>query len=177
MYRKTYAKINLNNIEDNVNTLTTYLKDYTYHIGVVKADSYGHDGNKVVENIITGGCNYLAVATLEEALDIRKDFKDIPILILGIVDTNYLDIVISNNLTITVSNLEYAKSLNNPNLKVHIKINTGMNRLGISLKEEFNEIYNLLKSKNILVEGVYTHIYNDSSKVDTLNQVNDLLFY
>ena len=172
MYRKTYAKINLENIKYNVSTLVNKLNNYKYHFGVCKADSYGHIGNEVVDKIIEGGCNYLAVATLEEALDIRKDFKDIPILILGIIDKEYLNLVKENNLTITISNMEYAKELDNNNLKVHIKINTGMNRLGISIRKDFIDTYNLLKDKGYIIEGVYTHIYNDAVKEDTLNQVN-----
>lgn len=171
MYRRTYAKVNLDNIEYNVKTLCTKLNKYDYHFGVVKADSYGHDGNKVVERVIKGGCNYLAVATLEEALEIRKDIKDIPILILGYVDPELFDVCVSNNITVTISSYDYINYISNYNVKVHIKINTGMNRLGISSKEEFLDTYNYLRENNIEVEGVYTHIYNDSSKEDTLKQI------
>ena len=171
MYRNTYVELNLSNIRYNVKTLINKYNDYKYYIGVVKADSYGHNDIKVVKEIINGGCNYLAVATLEEALIIRKEIKDIPILCLGIIDTKYLDICIKNKITITISNLDYLEGLNfkDKNLKVHIKINTGMNRLGINNKEEFNKIYNLV-SKNFYLDGIYTHIYNPDNKEDTLSQ-------
>ena len=86
-----------------------------------------------------------------------------------------LKVCIKNNITITVNTLDYAKELiesNNKKIKVHIKINTGMNRLGVSNKEEFNEIFNLLSENNIFIEGVYTHIYNASCVNDTINQFN-----
>ncbi len=172
MYRNTYVEVNLSNIKYNVETLIKRYNDYKYYFGVVKADSYGHYDIEVVKTIINAGCNYLAVATLDEALDIRKYIKDIPILCLGIIDAKYIPICIENNITITISNLDYLKELDNyqNNLKAHIKINTGMNRLGVNNINDFNNVVKLLKEKNIFLEGIYTHIYNASSREDTNKQ-------
>ena len=84
-YRNTYACINLTNISNNIKKVINKYNDYKYYIGVVKADSYGHYGLRVVKSIIDGGCNYLAVSSLDEALVIRKKF-DIPILCLCIIN-------------------------------------------------------------------------------------------
>ena len=70
MYRNTYVEVNLKNIEENVRKLISKYNNYKYYFGVVKADCYGHNDIKTVQAIIRGGCNYLAVATLEEALEI-----------------------------------------------------------------------------------------------------------
>ena len=173
MYRNTYVEVNLSSIKNNVRRLIEKYSNYKYYFGVVKADCYGHNGNDTVKTIIDAGCNYLAVATLDEAMEIRKDIKDIPILCLGIIDKKYIPICIENNITITISNLDYIKELDSyDNLKVHIKVNTGMNRLGVSSKNEFNEVYKLIKEKNLLLEGVYTHIYNVNNNEDTINQFN-----
>ena len=113
-----------------------------------------------LQAIIQGGCNYLAVATLNEALEIRKINKLIPILVLGIVDVEFLEDCCLENITITVSSLEYAKTIANiKDLKVHLKINTGMNRLGIKDKEEIKEVCNILGK----VEGIYSHIYSSDN--------------
>ena len=172
MYRNTYVEVNLKNIKYNVQSLIKKYDNYKYYFGVVKADCYGHNNIKVVKTIIDAGCNYLAVATLDEALEIRKELKKVPILCLGIIDIKYIDTCIKNNITITISNLDYIKELPKlkKKLKVHIKINTGMNRLGVNNKDEFNEIYNLISKKNLYLEGIYTHIYNPNNKKDTLNQ-------
>lgn len=175
MYRNTYVEVNLKNIEDNVRNLINKYSGYKYYFGVVKADCYGHNDIKVVEAIIQGGCNYLAVATLEEALEIRKKIKDIPILCLGIIPIEFIKESINNNITLTISNLEYLEKLvvkKHNNLKVHIKVNTGMNRLGTNNKQEFNKIYEIIKNNNLILEGIYTHIYNSSNKVDTVKQFN-----
>ena len=169
MYRHTYVKINLDNIETNVKKLVSFLSDYKYHIGVVKADVYGH-GQRAIKPIIDGGCNYLACATLEEALKIRKKYSNIPILCLGIIPIKYLQKCLDNNIAITVSDLQYAKNINVNNIKCHIKINTGMNRLGLATKEGVNEVFRILKSKCI-IEGIYTHMYHCDCQEDTLKQV------
>lgn len=173
MYRNTYVEVNLKNIEENVKKLISKYNNYKYYFGVVKADCYGHKDIKTVQSIIRGGCNYLAVATLEEALEIRKNINNIPILCLGIIPITFIDECIKNNITITISNVEYLEKLimeKHNNLKVHIKINSGMNRLGTDNKEEFNKIYKMIKNSNLLLEGVYTHIYNALSQKDTINQ-------
>lgn len=108
MYRNTYAEINLNNIKENVETIINNYSGYKYYIGVVKADSYGHNGDKVVKSIIDGGCNYLAVSSLDEALEIRQHFN-IQILCLGIINPIYIDVCEKNNIDITVTNIEYLK--------------------------------------------------------------------
>ena len=171
MYRNTYVEINLNNLEKNIKTLIKRYKDYKYYFGVVKADCYAH-GMKCINKVIDAGCNYLAVATLDEALEIRKKFKNISILCLGIIDIKYLLLCLKNNITVTISSLDYLKSIkkNMNNLKVHIKVNTGMNRLGVNNKDEFNEIFNLIKEKKMYLEGIYTHIYNTYNKESSLNQ-------
>ncbi len=175
MYRNTYVEVNLKNIENNVKTLINKYKDYKYYFGVAKADCYGHKGIKTVEAIIRGGCNYIAVATLDEALEIRKEITNIPILCLGIIPLEYIDECVKNNITITISNCNYFDALmsrKTNNLKVHIKINTGMNRLGVNNKEELNYMYKEIKRSNLILEGIYTHIYNSSNKESTLKQFN-----
>ena len=167
MYRNTYVQIDLQNIKENVQKIIKKYSNYKYYFGVVKADCYGHDDVKTVKAIIDGGCNYLCVATLEEALEIRKEIKDIPILCLGVILKDYIDVCKMKNITVTIPSLEYAKELKNENienLKVHIKINTGMNRLGIKESEELKEVYKILEKKNANIEGVYTHIYEASDK-------------
>jgi len=159
-YRKTFVEVNLVNVKQNVSKIINKFDNYEYYFGVVKADCYGHNGIEVVKSIIEGGCNYLAVATLDEALAIREEIKEIPILCLGASDYEAVDLYIENNITMTVSSIEQLnRILGYKNLKVHIKLNTGMNRLGISKKEELVQVYNKLVEDNTEVEGIYTHIY------------------
>lgn len=173
MYRNTYVEVNLKNIEKNVRTLINKYNNYQYYFGVAKADCYGHYGTQTVEAIIKGGCNYIAVATLDEALEIRKDLKNIPILCLGIIPLKYVKECAKNNITITISNVNYLNEIikqTKDKLKVHIKINTGMNRLGVNNKTEFNSMYKIIQNSNLMLEGIYTHIYNSLDEKVTLKQ-------
>ena len=173
LYRKTYAEIDLNNLKYNVNYLVNKLNNYQHHIAVVKADCYSHYDIKTINAIISGGINFLAVATIEEAINIRKYNKKIPILCLGYVYSEDIKFCAKNNISVTINSLETALSIKNyKNLKVHIKLNTNMNRLGINNTKDFDETIKILNTKNIFIEGIYTHVYNDKSKKDTLNQVD-----
>lgn len=173
MYRETYCEINLKNIQNNVEKVVKKYSDFKYYFGVVKADSYGHGALETTDYIIRGGVNYLAVALLEEALELRRKYLNIPILCLGVIEDKDLDIVIQNNITISIVSLKYLKTISLDKLKkikIHIKINTGMNRLGVSSKEEFNKVYSILKNENIKIEGVYSHIHSSKDTKATLEQ-------
>lgn len=174
-YRNTYAEINLGNLENNIKKIINKTKDYKYHFGVVKADCYGCGVLGCLDTVISSGCNYLAVATLDEALEIRNINKEIPILCLGEVDKRYLDIAVSNNITVTINSKDYLNGIKvTDNLKVHIKINTGMNRLGLSNNEDVLYVYNYLKDN---VEGIYTHIYSPDDEELYNKQIEKFISY
>ena len=151
MYRKTYVEVNIDNLKDNVKNIINYYKDYEYYFGVVKGNCYGHGTTYVINELIECGVNYLAVSSLEEALEARKINNEIPILCLEPIRVEYTDICIKNNITMVVHDYNYAKELIGKEigkkLKIHLKIDSGMNRLGFKDREELNEIYNELKEK------------------------------
>lgn len=162
MYRKTYVEVNIDNLKNNVKNIVNYYNNYDYYFGVVKGNCYGHGTTYVINELIESGVNYLAVSSLEEALEARQINKKIPILSLEPIRLEYIDICIKNNITITVHEYNYAKELINKKidkkLKIHLKIDSGMNRLGFKEKSELNEIYEELKNKeNIEIEGIFTH--------------------
>lgn len=157
MYRKTYVEINLDNLYSNVNNIVKKYDYYKYYIGMVKSNAYGH-GYYIVNTLIDAGINYLAVSSLDEAVEIRKYNKDIPVICTEIIDDDLIDIALDNNVTLTIDNLDYLKKIGSKKCKIHLKLDTGMNRLGIKTREEFNNIYNYIKSNdNIYLEGIFTH--------------------
>ncbi len=168
MIRKTYELINLKKLENNIRTIVNSSNNYKYHIAVVKANCYGL-GIKCVKSILLGGANYLAVSSLEEALKIRK-ITNTRILVLEPIDIKYIDKAHQNNITLTISSLDYLEKIKDKCFTCHLKINTGMNRLGINNKEELNEVYKIIKNSNITIEGIYTHIYKSSDKALTEKQ-------
>ncbi len=168
MIRQTYELINLKKIENNVRTIVNSSNNYKYHIAVVKANCYGL-GIKCVKSILLGGANYLAVSSLDEALKIRR-MTNTRILVLEPIDIKYINKANKNNITLTISSLEYLNKVKNKTFTCHLKINTGMNRLGINNKEELNKVYKIIKNSNITLEGIYTHIYKSSDSKITQKQ-------
>jgi len=167
-YRPTYIEVNLAALKRNIQKLVARYSDYTHHFAVVKADCYGHGAIPCTRAALEAGCDYLCVATLDEALELRAEFTDTPILCLGIISPQFLNICAENNITITLSSLEHIRNLpKHLSLKAHIKINTGMNRLGLSTREELNEAMALLDNSNIELEGIYTHIYQADDREKT----------
>ena len=160
MYRKTYKEINLDNLSFNVHNILKKYNNYKYYIGMVKADAYGH-GMYIVNTLIKAGINYLAVSSINEAMDIRKYNKEIPILCTEVIEYDLISLAEENNITITVTNLDYIKNIVKnikTKLTIHIKIDSGMNRLGVKDKEAFNDMYNYInKNPKLYLEGIYTH--------------------
>lgn len=161
MYRKTFARIDGDILKKNIEEIKKNYSNYEYYIGVVKNNAYNH-GIYVVNDLIAGGVNYLAVSSLEEAIEIRKYNLDIPILCLEPIEIEYVYDAINNNVTLTVETLEYLQELNELKLKdlikIHIKIDSGMNRLGFkSSKHLKNAIHLVNNNKKIYIEGIYSH--------------------
>lgn len=162
MYRKTYAKIDGKILEENVKEIKNKYNEYEYYFGVVKNNAYGH-GMKVVQNLLRAGINYLAVSSLEEALMVRKYTTDTPILVLEPIDLDFVDDAINSKITITIESVDYLKNLNKIDLpyelKIHLKLDTGMNRLGIKTSKEVKEAVKIIsKNDKLFLEGIYTHL-------------------
>lgn len=161
MYRKTYALIDGQKLEENVKEIKNKYNGYEYYFGVVKNNAYGH-GMKVVQDLIRGGINYLAVSSLEEALAARKFATKIPILVLEPIDLEFVDDAINNKITLTVESLDYLKNLNKIELpyelKIHLKLDTGMNRLGFKTQKDVKDAARIIsKNEQLFLEGIYTH--------------------
>ncbi len=157
--RETYAEINLKNILKNYISVKKRIGSKNI-IPVVKANAYGHGVIEVVDYLYSNNIDYFAVSTLEEALEIRNSFDLVSILVMGAIQSKYFNLASENNITLTISNkdqlcgFDQIKSV----LKVHIKVDTGMNRLGFKSDEEVLEAFMIMNShKSVKVEGVYTH--------------------
>ena len=162
MYRPTYIEVDGNILENNVKNIISNYDKYKYYFGVVKNNAY-HHGIYAIKYLIEGGVNYLAVSSLEEAISIRKYNTTIPILCLEPIISDYVYDAINNNVSITIGSLHEAEELSklkiSDELKVHLKIDSGMNRLGFKSKQELDKAYKILTSiKKVLIEGVYTHL-------------------
>ena len=155
-YRESYIDINLNNIEYNINTIRN--NSNKLFIAVIKANGYGLGDLELAKIAIKCNAIYLAVSSLDEAISLRDKGVEHPILILGYVDVSNLNLVREYKFTIVTSSIKWVREASNyiKDINVHIKINTGMNRLGLNNIEELKETLVLFKDSNI--EGIFTHL-------------------
>lgn len=167
MNRPTWVEIDLNKIENNFNEIKKITSNRKV-ICVVKADAYGLGAHEIANKLSESSAYAFAVASMEEALDLRSSGITKPILVLGYVDTRNLTLASSNGIRITLFDKDFIKRLKEYKdehvLSIHVKVDTGMHRLGIS-PEEVEEVFNeLLSLKNVIIEGIYTHF--SSADVD-----------
>lgn len=176
--KRTWAVINLDNLEYNINQIKNRLPKNTKIMGVVKADAYGHGDRLVSQTLIKCGVDFLAVSNLQEALSLRNSGIECDILILGFTPVHMAKDLSSFNITQTVFSVEYAKQLNaeceslNIKIKTHIKVDTGMGRIGIIEDKNHSatrEIIKICKLKNLINLGIFTHLSSaDSLDTDSI---------
>lgn len=162
--RPTWADINLDNVAHNIREVRRCVGDNVAISAVIKADGYGHGALHIAQTLLDNGANQFSVATLSEARLLRKSFPDVPILILGYTPVSQIEEVIHHQLTQCVFDealiLQYAtvaEAVKKP-LRLHVKIETGMNRLGFLPKEETIHVLKKAMSQGpIDIEGVFTH--------------------
>lgn len=161
-YRQTWAEIDLNAIRHNMNQIRKVLPNSSKIMAVVKANGYGHGMIQIAQTAIESGASAIAVALLEEALEIRKSGITAPILVLSWVSPKFAQIAAENNITLTIFQKEWLEQLKKvklpKRLKVHLKWDTGMGRIGIRHEKELEEVlYALKRNPDIYLTGVYTH--------------------
>lgn len=161
-YRDTWVEVNLDNIDYNIKQIKHRLSHPSEIIAVVKADGYGHGDIEVARRALQSGARFLAVALLEEALRLRHANIDAPILVFGRVEPKDTPVAAEHNITLTFFQKKWIQevkqySFNQP-LKLHMKWDTGMGRIGLRTEEELSEIVDELKEcQTITLTGVYTH--------------------
>ena len=179
---RTWAEVDLDALAHNYRLLRGLAPDSRF-LGVVKADAYGHGAVPVAKKLESLGADMLAVACLaDEAVDLRRVGITLPILCLGQTPVEYASDLLEYNITQTVGDLETGKALSEAavkagkKLKIHVKVDTGMGRLGFmwregSQGETVEQIRQLCALPGLRAEGLFTHFANaDGSEAYTKNQ-------
>ena len=174
-YRDTYLVINLDHVMHNITHLLALSKDMTL-MAVIKADSYGHGALMIAKTLLDAGVSYFAVATVDEAIELRRAKITCPILVLGGIPIRDLNIVSYYQLSISVHSLSWVKeaiaTYHGPRINVHLKLDTGMGRLGFTEKDSFLEAYHELNhSEHWQIEGIFSHLATSEEIDDTYYQM------
>lgn len=164
MFRKTYLEIDLEALRHNISEVKEKFPGYGYYFGVVKANAYGA-GIYCVNAMAEAGVNYFAVSSLEEALGVRKINKSVPVLVMEPICFEGLDTAAENDITVTVDNAGYFDKMvaAGKRIKFHIKIDCGMNRFGLTDKNDVRHIFETA-NENQYLEGVFTQLSSGSGE-------------
>lgn len=168
LQKRTWAEISLDNIRHNYLSIRASLPEGCRFLGIVKADAYGHGALRVAKLLQDTGADYLAVSCLDEALELRAGGVTMPILILGHTPPEYTGTLIGMDITQTVTCLAKAVEYSaqavklGRDLKIHIKLDTGMSRLGFLcaggyFDEGVRNIVDSCRLPGLIHEGIYTH--------------------
>jgi len=170
-FNRSWAEVSLDNIAHNVREIRRITEKKTEIMGVVKADAYGHGVMETVKTLLDNGVTRLAVSMLDEAIQLRKNGITVPILILSYTDPARADEIVQYDVTQTVFSHDLAEALSqagvksHKNVKIHIKIDTGMTRVGFM--PGYSAVKNVLqisKLPRIVVEGLFTHFASADEK-------------
>ena len=159
----TWVEINLDAIASNVKNIKELIGEKKELMAVLKGNAYGHDVLETSSIVLNNGASRLAVARLEEGIFLRKTGITVPILILGLTLKQQAELLVSYNITPTVCEYEMIEKLSESAfkedkiVKVHLKVDTGMGRIGISSNHVLNFIKKVKVLKNVEIEGIFTH--------------------
>ncbi|UOR46786.1 alanine racemase [Helicobacter pylori] len=172
--RASFVEVNTASLRHNFGAVKRIVPKDAHIMAVVKANAYGAGAIKASEIFLQEGANYLGVATLDEALELRSHFSKTPILILGYSPNSNASMLIDNDLSAMIFSLEQAEVFSQTalksqkRLKIHLKIDTGMHRLGLEPNFKSIEIIKKIRAlKGLEIEGIFTHLSNADAKIKT----------
>ena len=166
IHRESWVEVNLDSLTHNVKEFRKHIDKDVKILGVVKADAYGHGCVMCAPTMLASGIDTLGVASIDEGLDIRAEKIDCEILVLGAVPVWSFDIAAKNNIAISIFTQEHLEACEKVykrfglKPKVHITLDTGMNRIGLKIEDAIEYIKKVQESEYIKLEGIFSHLAN-----------------
>ena len=194
-HRDAWVEVNLDSIEKNILQFKKYIRKDAKLFAVVKADAYGHGAVMIAPVLLASGVDFLGVSSIDEALQLRDAKINAPILVLGAVPVWSFDWAATNNISLSIFSDEHIEACKQTfekikvKPKVHVKIDTGMNRIGVRPEYAVHFIEKLRQCEFLELEGVFTHFataedesfaqkqYNDFCNVVDVIDTKDLLIH
>lgn len=175
--RDAWVEINLDAIEKNVRELKTFARPDAKFLAVVKADAYGHGSVMIAPTLLASGVDMFGVASIDEGMQLREADIKVPILVLGAAPVWAFDFAAENNISLSLFNEEHIDAAKltydktGHKVKVHVKVDTGMNRIGVRPEKAVELIKKVQESDFIALEGIFTHFANAEDKAKTKEQL------
>lgn len=161
--RPLWIEVDLKALSNNFKAVKAYVGQQTKIIATIKQSAYGHGLIPIARRLRQEGVDIFGVGSIEEAIALRQDGYKGSIIVLTAILDSFCDLFLKHNIIPTIVDLNFAKKLNRKakrlgrRISVHVKIDTGMGRLGFYYKDAYQFITELTKLKNLALEGIYTH--------------------
>ena len=177
VHKDAWVEINLEYLAQNIKEIKKCIPENKKFLGIVKADAYGHGATMLAKTMLASGVDMLGVSSVDEGLDLRNVKINAPILVVGAIPLWAIESATLNNIEFSIFNEDHLKACENvfertgvkPN--VHIKIDTGMNRIGISPEKAIDFIRKVQNSKSIMLKGIFTHLASAEEIEETEKQI------
>ncbi|MDD3437048.1 MAG: alanine racemase [Candidatus Gastranaerophilales bacterium] len=178
VHRDAWVEVNLEYLAQNVKQIKKFIKPNVKLLAVVKADAYGHGSVMAAPTMLASGVNMLGVASIDEGLDLRNAKINCEILVLGAVPVWAFECAAENNITVSIFSDEHiiackqAFERTGKKVSVHIKIDTGMNRIGVDEVDAVEFIKKVQGYDFINLQGIFSHLACAENEVKSKNQFN-----
>ena len=178
IHRDSWVEINLENLAYNIKEIRKSVPEGKKLLAVVKADAYGHGAVMLAPTILASGCDMLGVASIDEGIDLRNAKIGCEILVLGAVPVWAVESAVNAGISIAIFSKEHlaackqAYERTGVKPKVHVKIDTGMNRIGVQPADAVDFIREVQAADYLQIQGIFTHLYEAESVAETSKQVD-----
>lgn len=178
IHKDAWVEINLEYLAQNIQAIRKMIPQSKKIMAIVKADAYGHGAQMLAQTMLASGVDMFGVSSIDEGLDLRQIKIKAPILVVGAVPTWAVETAAQNDIAISIFNKSHLKACEDVykrtgiRPKVHVKIDTGMNRIGVRAEEAVEFINKISKAKYLNFEGIFTHLACAEEFEPTREQVN-----
>lgn len=178
IHKDAWVEINLEHLAQNIQAIKKTIPQGKKMMAIVKADAYGHGAQMLAQTMLASGVDMFGVSSIDEGLDLRQVKIKAPILVVGAVPVWAVETAIQNDIAISIFNEAHLKACedvyNRTGIKpkVHVKIDTGMNRIGVRAEEAVEFINEVQKAKYLKFEGIFTHLAAAEEIEPTREQFN-----
>lgn len=177
IHKDAWVEINLENLAHNIREIRKIIPGGKSFLGIVKADAYGHGAQMIAKTMLASGVDWFGVSSIDEGLDLREIKIKAPILVVGAVPVWAVETAAQNNISISIFNDEHLNACRDVyertgiKPKVHVKLDTGMNRIGVRSEDGVNYIEKVREADYLIFEGVFTHLAAAEEKTPTEEQI------
>lgn len=177
IHKDAWVEINLENLAHNIREIRKIIPKNKKFLGIVKADAYGHGAQMIAKTMLASGVDWFGVSSIDEGLDLREIKIKAPILVVGAVPVWAVETATQNDISISIFNDEHLDACKDTfertgiKSKVHVKIDTGMNRIGVRSEWAVEYIEKVRQADYLEFEGVFTHLAAAEEKAPTEEQL------